>query len=78
MEMQDLKPSILMGKLEQYIPHGLSPDTDLFLSMFLIRLPPSMLEAVGAGDYKTALAMVRAVYALWDIRGGHNPPVTAQ
>jgi hypothetical protein len=53
-DMQGLKPSILMGKLKQHLPPGVSPDTDLFLAMFLIRLPPSMREAVGAGNHKTA------------------------
>jgi hypothetical protein len=42
MEMQGLKPSVLMGKLKQHLPPGVSPDTDLFLAMFLVRLPPSM------------------------------------
>jgi hypothetical protein len=41
-EMQGLKPSVLMGKLKQHLPPGVSPDNDLFLAMFLIRLPPSM------------------------------------
>jgi hypothetical protein len=54
MNMQGLKPSILMGKLKQHLPPGVSPDTDLFLAMFLIRLPPLMREAVGAGNHKTA------------------------
>jgi hypothetical protein len=54
MDMQGLKPSILMGKLKQHLPPGVSPDTDLFMAMFLIRLPPSMREAVGAGNHKTA------------------------
>ncbi len=49
------------------------PDTDLFMAMFLIRLPPSMREAVGAGNHKTAADMVRAADALWDARGGHDP-----
>ncbi len=48
-----------------------------FLSMFLIRLPPSMRETVEAGSHGTAAAMVKAADALWDARGGHNPPVTA-
>jgi hypothetical protein len=48
MKMQGLKPSFLMGKLKQYLPPGFSPDTDLFLAMFLIRLTPSMRETVGA------------------------------
>ncbi len=39
MEMQGLKPSVLMGKLKQHLPPGVSPDNDLFLSMFLICLP---------------------------------------
>jgi hypothetical protein len=47
MEMQGLEPSILMGKLNQHLPPGVSPDTDLFLAMFLIHLPPSMREEVG-------------------------------
>jgi hypothetical protein len=66
MDMQGLKPSILIGKLKQHLPPGVSPDTDLFLAMFLIPLPPSMREAVGAGNHKTAADTVRAADALWD------------
>ncbi len=58
MEMQGLKPSVLMGKLKHLSP-GVSPDNALFLALFLIRLPPSMRETVGAGAYKTAAAMVK-------------------
>jgi hypothetical protein len=61
MDMQGLKPSILMGKLKQHLPPGVSPDADLFLAMFLIRLLPSMREAVGTGNHKnnkTAADMV--------------------
>jgi hypothetical protein len=60
MEMQGLESSVLMGKLKQHLPPGVSPDNDLSLEMFLIRLPPSMREAVGAGTHKTATAMVKA------------------
>ncbi len=49
MEMQSLKPSVRMGKLKQHLPLGVSPDNDLFLAMFLIRLPPFMRETVGSG-----------------------------
>jgi hypothetical protein len=45
--------------------------------MFLIRLLPSIREAVGAGNHKTAAAMVKAGDALWDARGCHDPMVTA-
>ncbi len=66
MEMQGLKPSVLMGKLKQHLPPGASPDNDLFLAMLLVRLPPSMRESVGAG-----------ADALWDAHGGHDPTVVA-
>jgi hypothetical protein len=66
------KPSILMGKLKQHLPHGISPDKDLFLSMFLVRVLPSMRGAVGAGNHKTAVAMVIAADALWDARDGQE------
>jgi hypothetical protein len=75
MEMKGLKPSALMGKLKQHLSPGVSLDTDLFLAMFLIRLPPSMREAVSAGNHKTAAAVVKAADALWDARGGHGPTV---
>jgi hypothetical protein len=77
MEMQGLQRSILMGKLKQHLPPGVSPYNDLFLSKFLIRLLPSMRETVGAGAYGTAAAVVKAADALWDARGGHGPTVAA-
>ncbi len=52
MEMEGLKPSVLMGKLKQHLPAGVSPDTDLFRAMFLFCLTPSMQEAVGVGPTK--------------------------
>ncbi len=77
MEMQGLKPSVLMGKLKQHLPPGASPNNDRFLAMFLVRLSPSMRESVGAGNHTTAAAMVKAADALWDARGGHDPTVAA-
>jgi hypothetical protein len=77
MEMQGLKLSHLMGKLKQHLPPGVSPDNDLFLAMFLVHLPPSMHETVGAGNHTTSAAMVKAADALWDARGGYDPTVAA-
>jgi hypothetical protein len=70
-------PCVLTGKLKQYLPHGVSPDNDLFLAMFLICLLPSVQEAVGARNHKTAMAMVRAADTLWDTRGSPDPTVAA-
>ncbi len=64
MEMQGLKPSVLMGKLKQHLPPGVSRDNDLFLALFLVHLPPRMHETVGAGNHMTAAAMVKAADAL--------------
>ncbi len=36
-----------------------------------------MWEAVGAGNHKTATAMVKAADALWYALGGHDPTVAA-
>jgi hypothetical protein len=47
------------------------------VAKFLIRLSPSMREAVGAGNHKTVVAMVRAADPLWDAWGGHDPTVAA-
>jgi hypothetical protein len=77
MEMQGLKPSVLMRKLKQHLPPGVSSDNDLFLAMFLVCLPPSMRETVEAGKHMTAAAMVKAADALWDARGSHDPTVAA-
>ncbi len=77
LEMQGLKPRVLIRKLKQHLPPGVSPDNDLFLAMFLIRLLSSMREATGVGTHTTAAAMVKAADALWDTRGGHNPTFTA-
>jgi hypothetical protein len=48
LDMQSLKPSVLIGKLKQHLPPGVSPDNDLFLATLIVRLPPSMCETVGA------------------------------
>ncbi len=56
--MRGFKPSVLMEKHKQHLPPGVSPDMDLFLAMFLIRLPPSMRDVVGAGNNKISAAMV--------------------
>jgi hypothetical protein len=76
-EIQGLKPSVIMGKLKQHLSSGVSPGTDLFLAMLLICLLPSMGEAVVAGNHRTAAAIVKAVDALWEARGGYDSSVAA-
>ncbi|OBQ36655.1 MAG: hypothetical protein AN484_25530 [Aphanizomenon flos-aquae WA102] len=71
--IEGCKPSLLMGKLKQLLPHGVSPDTDMFLAMFLLRLSPNTRETLGAMNLKTAAAMAAAADGLWDARGGDAP-----
>ncbi len=66
-----------MEKLKQHLPTGVSLDTELFLTMILICLPPTLRETVGAGIHKTATAIVKATDALSDAQGGHDPMVAA-
>ncbi len=75
--MDSMMPRILKGKLKQLLSHGISPDNDLFLSMFLIKLLPSMRKTVGAGNHKLAAAMVKAVDTFWEARGGNDSTVAA-
>ncbi len=65
------------GEVKITFPPGVSPDNDLFLAMFLVHLPLSMHETVGAGNHMTAAAMVKAADALWDAWGSHDPTVAA-
>jgi hypothetical protein len=77
MEMQGLKPRILMGKLKQHLPPGVSLDNDLFLAMFLVRLPPSMRnsrswqphDSCGSwpprASHRASAAFTMAVAVLW-------------
>jgi hypothetical protein len=60
MEMQGLKPSVLMGKLKQISLQEFHLTMIFFFSMYLVHLPPSRREAVGAGTHEMAAAMVKA------------------
>ncbi len=77
MEMQGLKLSVLMGKLKQHPPSRSFTWQWPFSFNVLIRLPPSMREAVGACTHETAAAMVKVADALWDARCGHDTTVAA-
>ncbi len=65
------------GKAQTTSPSGsITWQWPFSCNVFLIRLPPSMRETIGAGAHGTAAAMVKAD-ALWDARGGHDPMVAA-
>jgi hypothetical protein len=77
MEMQGLKPSVLIGKLKQHFPPPVFLQTTIFSFPCSCSPAASMHETVGAGNQMTATAMVKASDALWDAQGGHDPMVAA-
>jgi hypothetical protein len=74
MEMQGLKPSVLLGSSNNISLQEYHLTMTFF---FLIHLLPSMRETVGAGGHRTAAAMVKAADALWDALGGHERTAAA-
>ena len=75
--MEDIRPSLMYGKLRSLLPYGADCNNEIFLAMFLLRLPPSVREQVGAADHTTAAAMVSHADRVWSFRGGPDPVVAA-
>ena len=74
---ESIKPSDMLAKLKRHLPYGADCNNDMFLAMFLLRLPPSIREAVGSADHTTIAAMVRHADRVWDFRGDPDPVVAA-
>ena len=75
--VESIKPTALLGKLKSYLPHGASGDNELFMAMFLMRLPPSTREAVGTANHATVGAMCAHAESIYNFRGGYEPTVAA-
>jgi hypothetical protein len=66
MEMQGLQAQRPHGEAQAASSAQYQPRQRSFSHDVLIQLTPSMREVVGAGNHRTALAMVRATDTLWD------------
>jgi hypothetical protein len=70
----DRKPSLLMAKLTNTLPHGTPTNTDLFYSFFMFRMPQYLREVLAANEYTTARDMAVAADCVWHLRQSAPPP----
>jgi hypothetical protein len=63
----DIRPSLLMAKLSNTLPHGTPTNTDLFYSFFMFRMPQYLREVLAANEYTTARNMVVVADRVWDL-----------
>ena len=75
--VEDIRLSLVYGKLRSLLPFGADQNNEIFMAMFLLRLPPSVREQVGAADHATVAAMVSHADRVWSFRGGSDPVVAA-
>jgi hypothetical protein len=64
----DIRPSLLMAKLINTLPHGTDTKSDLFYSFFMFRMPQYLREVLAANEYTTAREMAVAADRVWDLR----------
>jgi len=71
-DLGDRRPSQLMNEMLALLPAGDTGDSTIFLALFLLRLPVSMRDHLGAADFKTAAEMAARADTLWDARAGES------
>ena len=75
--MEHVKPSEVYAKLKRHLPYGADCNNNMFLAMFLLRLPPSTHEHVGAAEHMTIAAMVKHADRVWSFCGSQDQVVAA-
>ena len=68
---EKIRPLKILGKLKSFMPFGASDSNEIFMAMFLIRLPESTREAVGAANHATVTAMCAHAENMYSFRGGY-------
>jgi hypothetical protein len=63
----DIRPSQLMAKLTNTLPHGTPTNTDLFYSFFMFRMPQYLTEVLATNEYATVRDMAVAADRVWDL-----------
>jgi hypothetical protein len=66
--VEDTKPSLMYARLKSLLPTGADSNNEIFMAMFLLRLPPSTREQVGATNHATVTAMVKHADRVWSFR----------
>jgi hypothetical protein len=75
--VENVRPLELLGKLKNHLPFGASDNNELFMAMFLMRLPESTREAVGAANHATVTAMCAHAENMYNFRGGYESMTAA-
>ena len=73
----DIRPSHLMAKLISLLPPNVDPNTDLFYSFFMYRMPHHIREVLAITDHTDARSMAAAADRVWDMRQSAPPPTAA-
>jgi hypothetical protein len=70
-DLGDRRPSSMMAEMRALLPADAQPD-NLFLALFLRRLPPSMRDHLMTADSDTADDMAGLADKLWDARASQS------
>ena len=69
--VENVRPLQVLGQLKSLMPFGASDNNEIFMAMFLMRLPESTREAVGAANHATVAAMCAHAENMYSFRGGY-------
>jgi len=68
--VENVRPFTVLSQLKSLLPFGASDNSEMFMAMFLMRLPESTREAVGAAGHVTVAAMCAHAENMYSFRGG--------
>ena len=69
--VENVRPFAVLRQLKSLLPFGASDENEIFMAMFLMRLPESTREAVGAANHATVAAMCAHAENMYSFRGGY-------
>jgi hypothetical protein len=74
---ENVRPMDVLSRLKSYLPYNAGVDNEIFMAMFLMRLPDSIREAVGSANHATVSDMCTHAENMYNFRGGYGPMATA-
>jgi hypothetical protein len=74
---EKIRPLKILGKLKSFMPFGASDSNEIFMAMFLMRLPESIRQAVGTANHATATAMCAHAENMYSFRGNYESTTVA-
>ena len=60
-----------MNRLKSYLPYNAGVDNEIFMAMFLMRLPDSIREAVGSANHATVSDMCAHAENMYNFCSGY-------